>query len=276
MCNRYVRVGKKMKNVLDTCFPYVIIQVVMEKMISTRTARMTRDGSRLVTVQRRRVQDEVFDQLLDQIKGGVWPVGEKLPSENELRMQLGVSRISVRESIKKLVALGIVETRQGEGSFVRKVSSNSYTDMMMPMFLLEKRTLLEILEYRKVMEVGATEIAVERATQEDIDILEEIVVRMEGDDLDMKEFAKVDLEFHMAISRSTKNDLIINSNNFVRDILMRSMESIVTNLGKTGGRYYHRKILEAIKRRDVTEATQMMREHVVLTIEQMRPIIMGS
>lgn len=237
---------------------------------------MARDGFRLVTVQHKRVQDQVFDQLLDQIKGGMWPAGSKLPSENELRIQLGVSRISVRESIKKLVALGIVETKQGEGSYVKKISSSSYSDMMIPMFLLESRTLLEILEYRKVMEVGATEIAVERATQEDIDILEEIVVRMEGEELDMKEFAKLDLEFHMAISRSTKNDLIINSNNFVRDILMRSMESIVTNLGKTGGRYYHRKILEAIKRRDVTEATQMMREHVVLTIEQMRPIIMES
>ena len=63
-------------------------------------------------LKQQKVSDQVYDQLLTQIKNNTWSEGEKLPSENELRVQLGVSRISVREAIQKLTAFGIVETRQ--------------------------------------------------------------------------------------------------------------------------------------------------------------------
>ncbi len=231
---------------------------------------MDQTDRNLITVDRKSVKDQVFEQLQDQIIRGVWQPGSKLPSENELRKQLGVSRVSVREAIHKLAVLEIIETRQGEGSFVKQSSSSACMSALLPVFLLEKRNLIEVLEYRKVMEVGAIEMAVERATQSDIDKLEVIVRRMEEEESDEKQFALDDLEFHMTISQATRNPLIIKVNNIIKDILNVSMKDIVHNLGRRDGRYYHRKILEALKRRDKEEAINTMREHVVLTIERIK------
>ena len=69
------------------------------------------------------IKEQVFQQLLSKIQSGEWKPGEKLPSENELTKAMGVSRITVREAIQKLVAINLVETYQGKGSFVKNVNS---------------------------------------------------------------------------------------------------------------------------------------------------------
>ena len=187
-------------------------------------------------VKQQKVSAQVYDQLLAQIRNNTWPEGTKLPSENELRLELGVSRISVREALQKLTALGIVETRQGEGSFIGKMTNDSYKDMLVPMFMIDKNSLQEILEYRSIMEVGATEIAARKITAEELGDLEAIVERMEYTGAELKKFARDDLQFHMAIAQATKNKMLINVYLFVHDLLSMSMESIVEHLGMRDGR----------------------------------------
>jgi GntR family transcriptional repressor for pyruvate dehydrogenase complex len=217
-------------------------------------------------VKQQKVSAQVYEQLLEQMKINKWTEGTKLPSENELRKELGVSRISIREAVQKMTALGIVETRQGEGSFVRKVTAENYKDMLFPMFLINKNTLQEILEYRMFMEVGATEVAVDRITQEELEALEIIVKRMEDNESDFEAFSHDDIEFHMAIANATKNNLIINVSLFMQDIMSATMKSIVKNLGLHDGKYYHRLILEELKKRNKEGAVQAMREHVGQTV----------
>jgi len=219
-------------------------------------------------IKQQKVSALVYDQLLKQIKEQKWPEGAKLPSENELRVELGVSRISIREAMQKLTALGIVETRQGEGSFVRRVTSDTYSDLMFPMFMINKNSLQEILEYRLVMEVGATEIAADRITLEELATLEEIVVRMEQNESDIKRFSHDDLLFHMAIAKATKNQMIINVSLFMQDLLSVSMEKIVRVLGMKDGKHYHRLILEAFKSGEKKEVVELMREHVAKTVDR--------
>lgn len=198
-------------------------------------------------VRQEKISNQVYEQLLAQIKSNKWKEGAKLPSENEMRQEFGVSRISIREAMQKLKALGIVETRHGEGSFIRRVTSENYRDMLFPMFMIDKNSLQEILEYRMVMEVGATEIAATRITKEECDALEEIVVRMEQNADDIKVFAHDDIQFHMGIAKATKNNMLTNVALFMQDLMNASMESIVTHLGMHDGRYYHRLILEALR-----------------------------
>jgi len=217
-------------------------------------------------VKQQKVSDQVYDQLLTQIKNDMWKEGEKLPSENELRVQLGVSRISVREAFQKLTALGIVETRHGEGSFVKKITSDNFKDMLFPAFMINKNTLNEILEYRSIMEVGATGLACERITEEEIMNLERIVTRMEKNTDNFKKFASDDLAFHNAIVRASKNDLIINVSVFVFELMATSMEYIVTNLGMIDGKHFHRLILEKLKQHDTAGAVEAMRSHVEKTV----------
>lgn len=222
--------------------------------------------------RKQKISSQVYEQLLAQIKSNAWEEGAKLPSEHELQQQFGVSRISIREAMQRLKTLGVVETRQGEGSFIRKVTSDNYRDMMVPMFMIDKNSLQEILEYRMVMEVGSTEIAATRITQEECEALEEIVVRMEQNTTDIKRFAYDDNLFHMGIAKATKNTMLINVVLFMQDLLSRSMESIVTHLGMHDGRYYHRVILEALKVHDKEEAVRLMRKHVATTVERISEI----
>lgn len=223
-------------------------------------------------VKQQKVSDQVYDQLLTQIKNNTWSEGEKLPSENELRVQFGVSRISVRQAVQKLTALGIVETKHGEGSFVRKVTSDNYKDMLFPAFMINKNTLTEILEYRSIMEVGAIALACERITEEEIVNLEKIVIRMENNTDNFKKFASDDLAFHNAVARASKNDLIINVSVFVFELMAASMEYIVTNLGMIDGKHFHRLILEKLKQHDKDGAVQAMQSHVEKTVVRMGEI----
>lgn len=223
-------------------------------------------------VKQQKVSALVYESLLRQIKERKWEEGEKLPSENELREQFGVSRISVREAMQKLTALGIVETRQGEGSFVKQADSNSYRDMMLPVFMINKNSLEEILEYRTIMEVGATEIAADRITAEEIAELERIVERMEANEDDIERFAHDDILFHMTISKATKNQMIINVSLFMQDLLSASMESIVKTLGMRDGKHYHRLIVEEFKRGSKEGVVQAMREHVAKTVDRVAEI----
>ncbi len=219
-------------------------------------------------VKSQKVSAQVYEQLLDRIKSHKWVEGTKLPSENELRQEMGVSRISIREAMQKLTALGIVETRQGEGSFVKKVTSDCYKDMLFPMFMINKNSLQEILEYRMVMEVGVTEIAATRITKEELVDLEKIVQRMEQNEDNATTFAHDDLLFHMAIANATKNQMLINVSNFMQDLLTASMRSIVSHLGMQDGKFYHRLILEELKKGNTAGAVMAMREHVAKTVNR--------
>jgi GntR family transcriptional repressor for pyruvate dehydrogenase complex len=219
-------------------------------------------------VKSQKVSAQVYEQLLAQIRNNTWPAGAKLPSENELRLQMGVSRISIREAMQKLTALGIVETRQGEGSFVKKVTSDSYKDMLFPMFMINKNTLQEILEYRLVMEVGIARIAAMKVTPAELIEMEAIVQRMENTDADVHSFAADDTLFHMAVAKATKNTMLINVCLFVQDLLSQSMESIVEHLGMRDGRYYHRLILEEMKKGNGEGAARAMHEHVAVTVDR--------
>ncbi len=223
-------------------------------------------------VKQNKVSDQVYDQLLTQIKNNVWLEGEKLPSENELKIQLGVSRISVREALLKLTALGIVETRHGEGSFIKKITSDNYKDILFPAFMINKNTLNEILEYRSIMEVGAIALACDRVTVEELVNLEKIVIRMENNTDNYKKFASDDLAFHNAIAMASKNDLIINVCVFVFELMATSMEHIVTNLGMIDGKHFHRLILEKLKQHDKEGALQAMRSHVDKTVVRMSEV----
>lgn len=223
-------------------------------------------------VKQHKVSDQVYEQLLAQIKNNAWSEGEKLPSENELRTQLGVSRISVREAFQKLTALGIVETRHGEGSFVKKVTSDNYKDILFPAFMISDNTLHEILQYRSIMEVGAVGLACDNITEEEIKNLEKIVQRMESNVDNFKKFASDDLAFHNAIAQATKNTLIINVSEFVFELMSASMEHIVTRLGMIDGKYFHRLILEKMKENDKLAAIEAMRAHVEKTVIRMDSI----
>mgnify|MGYP005836915105 FL=1 len=228
------------------------------------------EGLGLKPVRKERVSRQVFDQLKEQIVKGQWPAGTKLPSEHELSKQLNVSRVSVRAALQMLVALGLLETRHGEGTFVRQLSGDIYLNALFPLLALSQTNIFDVLEYRRVMDPGVVVLATERASAEDLAELERIYHHMEESREDYKAFAHADLDFHLTITKATKNPIFIKVNTIIRDILNASMEGIVRALGIRDGLHYHRQILQALQNRDASKAEQLMREHVERTIQRLR------
>ena len=199
---------------------------------------------------------------------GTWKAGGRIPSENELAEGMGVSRVSVREGLQMLVTLGLLETRHGEGTFVREFTGDAYMNELFPLLVLGKAGLFHVLEYRRIMEKGAAALVAERASDETIRGLEACYSTMEKCEDDVTAFAVADLDFHLFLAKATGNPLIIKVTDIIRNILQVSMENIVSALGVKDGLSYHRKIIEAVRAHDPAEAERLMEEHVVRTIER--------
>lgn len=208
------------------------------------------------------IKEQVFQQLLSKIQSGEWKPGEKLPSENELTKAMGVSRITVREAIQKLVAINLVETYQGKGSFVKNVNSNSYLKSMTPMLMMDNEDVRSVLEYRKIMEVGIIDAVIERASDSDIKVLERLTGKMHQhcDHWNINKYKQYDIEFHMKMYEITRNPFIIKISNITKDILNSALSFTVTKKGAEEGVEFHTQIIECIKARDAEKLRRITRE----------------
>ena len=234
----------------------------------------------LKPIKKESVRVQVFRQLRDQVLRRTWAPGSKIPSEHELSRTMGVSRVSIREGIQHLVSLGILETRHGEGTFVRELSGEIYFNSLIPLMALGETDIFHVLEYRRIIEKGSAALAAERATDRDVAEMEAVYDRMVRSQDDVAEFARADLEFHLAVAKATGNSVLIKVNNVLRSVLSVSMENIVSTLGIGDGLHYHRLLIEAVRSRNAPEAERLMEEHVVRTIERLRseagPIASGA
>lgn len=209
------------------------------------------------------VSEQVFEQLKQQLINNEWKQGDKIPSENNLAEAFGVSRVTVRQAIQKLTILGLLETRIGEGSFVKEVKPGLYMNTIIPMAYLGEDSLVEILEFRRTIEGVVAELATEKITEYDIIKLENCFKEMEfyKDNLEM--FSKADFEFHLIIAKATKNSLFIQIFNIIYDVLYNAMTEVVFKKGNSAGLHFHKLLLETIKKRDSKEVRKIMDEHML-------------
>jgi DNA-binding FadR family transcriptional regulator len=226
----------------------------------------------LKPIKKKSVRGQVFLQLRDQILRRTWPPGSKLPSENELSKTMGVSRVSVREGIQHLVSMGILETRHGEGTFVRELGGGAqvHFNALLPLLVLDDIDILQVLEYRRMVEKGAAALAAERASDEDLAEMEAVYGQMVQFRDNVAEFARADLEFHLVLAKATRNPVIIKVNNVLRSILEISLENIVSTLKMVDGLHYHRLIIDAISAHDAEAAESIMQEHMDRTIVRLK------
>ena len=213
----------------------------------------------ITTIKQKRISDAVFEQMKEHIISGEWAPGNKIPGELELTELFGVSRVSVREAIHRLVGMGILTIRRGEGTYVAEVLPDNYMNALLPFLMIEGANLSEMLEFREMIEVESVKLATKRATEEDLVRMEKAIQIMEKKRGKVNDFASADLNFHTAVAMATHNSVIIKVNAIIHDMLRKTMEEIVGITGYKDGLYYHRKLLEAIRNRDEKTAVEMMR-----------------
>jgi len=221
----------------------------------------------IVPIDKRGVGCQVYDQMLDNILNGIWPPGTKLPSENELGQMFGVSRVPVREALRKLNTMSITQTRQGEGSFVLMVTPGMFMNSLLPMLVWNRKSMMDILEYRRIVEPENAALAALNADAEDLANIAATIGDINRIGRPALEFAIADMKFHLDIARATKNSLLFNVSNVIRDVMVSYYRKINELMGIDRALKYHGLIFEAIRDKEPEQARHWMREHIATTIE---------
>ena len=221
----------------------------------------------IVPIDKKSIGCQVYDQMLDNILNGVWPPGTKLPSENELGQMFGVSRVPIREALRKLNTMGITQTRQGEGSFVLMVTPGMFMNSLLPMLVWNRKSMMDILEYRRIVEPENAALAALHADEDDIVNIAATIEDINRIGRPALEFAIADMKFHLDIARATKNSLLFNVSNVIRDVMVSYYRKINELMGIDRALKYHRLIFEAIRDKDPEQARRWMQEHIATTVE---------
>jgi len=227
--------------------------------------------AKLKKIKTESLRSQVYVQLKTQLMEGVWKVGEKLPSENELCATFGVSRVTVRAAIQQLEIIGLVDTRHGGGNFVRDFSTINAMDAFHPLIQInENRDIITVLEYRKIVEKGTIGLVVPKITQKDIDYLEETYTMMMdlANTSEPKKQASADHLFHYRLAQIAQNPIITKVYEIINVILSAAMVDIVKLLGTEMGLRYHRQLIDALKSGDKILCENLMDAHIEETIQE--------
>lgn len=220
----------------------------------------------LKSIGRTSIQDEVFKQLMGNIMSGKWPPGEKIPSEDHLAKALSVSRVTIRAAIQRLSALGLVNVKQGEGTFIEKYTTSRHLNSLISLLTIENKDIMHLLQLRKILEVGIIEVVAKNISDSGIARLEKIYGKMVESSEDREVFAKFDSDFHLALADLSDNPLIVVCYSVISDIFSSSMKQIVNIMGPEDALYYHKEILRSLRQRDAEKAHELMHEHIERTI----------
>jgi GntR family transcriptional repressor for pyruvate dehydrogenase complex len=214
-------------------------------------------------VKRSRVSEDIVTQILQLMGHGNLTAGSRLPSERELAVRLGVSRPSVREAMRQLELMGVIESRQGAGAFVKQVSDE---DLVQPLALLirgRKHLLNDILETRKVIEPNIARLAAARASAADIADLGNLVARQRTKVEAGQPAIEEDTAFHHGLARASGNHVLLLLVESCMDLLRESrrlnLQSPERARRSTEG---HADLLRAIEARDADGAFEAMTRHL--------------
>lgn|SRR5579862_3849847 len=213
-------------------------------------------------VRRNRVYEEVAKQIERLILKKLQP-GDKLPSERELAETLRVSRGSIRDAIRGLELMGMVEPRQGTGTIVKEISAESVVNPFATALKRRKELVGELIDFRKMLEPPLAARAATHASADEIAEMEQILERQEAKQNQGDAAVDEDTEFHYSVALASDNSVVLK----VIDILMEQLRDTRARSLQVEGRPQkslggHRRILAAIKRRDSEAAQAAMRRHL--------------
>ncbi len=224
----------------------------------------------LKVVEKQSVGDVVFDQMMHALSTKEWSPGMKIPGENELAKSMGVSRVTVRGALQKLAALGLVESRQGEGTFVSEPSGAQGMNAVFPTMILGQAGTMDMLEFREAFECGSAALAARHADEGDIARLQDTINGMQREELTIEQRRRCDADFHVRLGEATKNPMILKVYDILKYVFYATIEEVTKTMGLDKGIYYHSRILDAIKARDEKAAYQAMHEHIQDNVEFMK------
>jgi GntR family transcriptional repressor for pyruvate dehydrogenase complex len=215
-------------------------------------------------------------QLID--RGALGP-GARLPAERDLARQVGVSRPTVRAGLRTLAALGVVRSRRGSGTYIPEGPPTLGAEALSFLAALHKFTVDDVYEARRILEVGATGLAAERATLEQLATLADEVASLFASLNDRQVFLVHDINFHRGVAAASGNPIVASLVEMVAALFyeqrrVTAERAVDRNLRDAADA--HRHIYQAIRARDPDRARRLMNEHLVRARSYQAKELLGS
>lgn len=218
--------------------------------------------ARVHTVRR---SQAVVDQIREAILKGSLRPGERLPAERELVRQFQVSRASIREAMRMLEVLGLIDVQAGSGCYVRDISEDVLLAPLSQWLLEHRASLAQFFEFRQIVETGAAELAASRATRQDLQALRESQERMAAavEQGDVLAAIVADSDFHRAVWRAARNTVLLDLSGTLLRLLEESRKASLRVPGQPARALAgHLQVLTAIEERAPQRAGHAMRKHL--------------
>lgn len=212
----------------------------------------------------KKIYEEIVEQLKEMISNGELKPGQKLPSERDMAESLGVSRASVREALTTLEAIGILDIRPGEGTFVRETSVSATFAPLAMVLEMEQNPGGQLMEVRRVLETEMAALAAQRATEEDLNNIQTILNHMKTAKT-ISQAVEADLRFHFSIAEATHNTILLRIMNTVADLMHNTFRVQREELFADNGAEIiseHEAIYNAIRDRNSETAKSKMLQHI--------------
>lgn len=221
----------------------------------------------MLSIKKKRLSDEVINEINRMIHDGELEVGDKLPNQIEFASQLGVSRTSLREALNMLAMVGAVKQKQGVGTIlVSKLKAMNIHDFSPPL-MSDSIAALELIEARNIIEVGAAKLASVNATKSQVENLENIVrsMKIALENNDSQAYIDLDMKFHMSVAKCSNNRFVIYSYKNIQGYTEQYIQeclNIMPNMQKSSMKF-HRQISDAIKHGDEKRSVAEMKKHIL-------------
>jgi GntR family transcriptional repressor for pyruvate dehydrogenase complex len=215
-----------------------------------------------------KVSERIVQQIKSIILEGALSAGDRLPPERQLVEKFGASRISVREAIKNLEALGLIVVKPGSGTFVAEINSKPLSESLSAILRIKKTSIIELTEARIIIEPSVAKLACEKATPEDLQMLDKNIQTVLRIIQTNTTALWEDIEFHCLLAEATHNAVISITVKTMLNVVEEMTENMTRALERRieiseNAVRYHEKILDAFYNKDTEGAKELMLNHIV-------------
>jgi DNA-binding FadR family transcriptional regulator len=229
-----------------------------------RFAHASGDDARLITpIKKTRIAEEVADRIRVLMLDGTFPPGEPLPSERHLAERFGVSRGSIRDALRTLETIGLLETRHGQGTFPHELSVDRLVAPLASVMAYRSDLQDELLDVRRMFEPAVARAAALRATDEDLADLQRILDVQRQKLKSSQSAIAEDTAFHAILARATRNRVVMSIMATLNDLLVESRTQSLQQKGRPARSIDgHESVVAALRRKDPEGASQAMYNHI--------------
>jgi GntR family transcriptional repressor for pyruvate dehydrogenase complex len=217
----------------------------------------------LTPVTRTTLTGDICKKMVSHLIRGDWREAERIPPERELCQKLGVGRASLREALKALEIMGMIETRLGDGTYVCNRSDFLARPLLWAITGSSESEANELIEARKLIEGELVGLAAERATAEELKHIGEYIDRMQQTLASPEEFLKSDVDFHMAIAKAAHNRILLNALMLIRNLMRDWIRTTIPLKGVAEvALQQHKNIFLALTKKNKSKASSLMWTHL--------------